>query len=662
MNRARSQMVNAAESKLTEEVSVSGLQAGPPTENGAGQTGQPVLVHQLWLAFGLMLTVVVYCSTLAFDFVYDDRSQVLYNPWLRSWRFVPHYFTVQVWGFHNPSVLGNYYRPLFFLWLRLNYMLFGLRPWGWHLTSVLAHAGVTLLVYFLASRITGDRPTAALAATIFGVHPAHIEAVAWVSGVTEPSMALLFVSAFLCHLKARERRKRFQGWIAVSLLLYSVAVLAKETALVLPLLIFAYEWIYWPQAADAASSKARARRIRNAIWRTLPYLALCPPYLIVRSAVLKGLSHPITELPLATIAFTWPSLLWFYLKLLVWPMGLSPCYNTPYVAGPDLFNFVLPLGALAGAGLILWVWARRTQAKEPSQSNQSKSRAIAFALTWFIVPIVPLFNLSVFLEGDIAHDRYMYLPSVGFALIAALALRELRVGGGRLFRQPAVQVAVALVVVVFFALGTVFQSLMWADDLLLYSRGVQVAPGNRNVKMNLGNVACERGLYQAGIKLFQEVIQEHPDFWAAYYNLGYTYYKLGNLQEANRYLTRATEVDLFRADAFLYLGLTRMKMGRLNEAAPLIRHAIEAAPEGAPVYHFALGLVLKAQGDLRGALEEFKTELLVDPEEQAARDQIIEIETRLSGRRSEGSSTQPVPAPSPISSYKSKLPGHPTAK
>jgi hypothetical protein len=513
-------------------------------------------------------------------------------------------------------------------------MLFGLRPWGWHLTNVLAHLTVTLLVYYLASKIIGDRLTAAVAATIFGVHPVHIEAVAWVSGVTDPSMTLLLISSFLCHLTARERQRRTWAWGTASILLYALAILAKETALVLPLLIFAYESIFSPVERAQESLGDPGTRLRNAARWAIPYLALIPPYLFVRAAALHGLSHAVTPLSPATILFTWPSLLWLYLKLLVWPLGLSPCYDTPYVTHPDLFNFFLPASAVASAALLLGVWARKSLNRTSRPANASRSRVIVFALAWLVVPILPLAHLSVLPKGDIAHDRYLYLSSVGFALLVALALRELPVGRAKLLGWPAVQLLTALGVVVLLTAGTVVQSLVWADDLLLYSRGLAVAPNNRNVKMNLAIVACEHGLYQPGIKLYKELIDQNPDFSLPYYNLGYTYYKLEDLKEADRYLSRATELNAFGANAFLYLGLTRMKLGRLRDAESLIRHAIEAAPEGAPVYHFALGVVLKAEGDLQGARDEFRAELSVDPDERAAYDQVAEVERLLDSRPS----------------------------
>lgn len=591
-------------------------------------SGTQITVSQIVLAIGLGLTFIAYCGTLAFDFAYDDRAQVLGNPWIRAWHYVPRYFTTNVWGFHNPNVLGNYYRPLFFVWLRANYVLFALRPWGWHLTSVFAHLGVTWLVYRLAVRITQDRLTAALAATIFGVHPVHIEAVAWVSGVTDPSMALALIPSFLCYLRARGRGPRARIWLAASLALYALALLAKETAIVLPLLVFVYEWIYQP-AGGGGLRHGRRARFASALGSSLPYLALIPLYLAARASALKGLGHTITPLPSTTMVFTWPSLLWFYLRLLVWPFGLSPCYDTPYVGHPDFFNCLLPATAVASVAFLVRVWARRTTAGQGPESSAARSRAFALTVAWLLVPILPLLNLSVFPPGDMVHDRYLYLPSVGFALLAGLALRDMRGGQLRLFGQPVPRMATGLALAIVFVAGTMRQSLMWADDLLLYSRGVSVAPRNRIVKMNLAIVACERGLYDPGIAIYKQLIHQYPDFWLPYYNLGYVYYTLGDFGEADRYLRGAVQLNLLSPSPFLYLGLTRMKMGHLEEAEPLLRHALQSAPDGSPVYHFALGIVLKAEGDLPGALQEFRAELAVNPDEKAVLNQMAEVESRL---------------------------------
>src|SRR6266496_1740761 len=90
-------------------------------------------VMELLLAAG---TFLVFCGSLAFGFVYDDRMQILQNVSITRWSYVPQYFTKQVWALIDPHILANYYRPLFLVWLKINYSLFGLNPTGWHALSI----------------------------------------------------------------------------------------------------------------------------------------------------------------------------------------------------------------------------------------------------------------------------------------------------------------------------------------------------------------------------------------------------------------------------------------------------------------------------------------------------------------------------------------------
>src|SRR5678816_714642 len=141
------------------------------------------------------------------------------------------FFTEHLWAFRYP--VGSYYRPIFLVWLTFNHWLFGLNPVGYHLTGILLHVGVTLLVFLLVRRLTRDQATAAIASLVFGLHPAHIEAVAWISGATESLLAVLFLGSFLCYIRYREDEGGRLSWLTAALVLAVLTVLAKEQGVML---------------------------------------------------------------------------------------------------------------------------------------------------------------------------------------------------------------------------------------------------------------------------------------------------------------------------------------------------------------------------------------------------------------------------------------------
>ncbi len=568
----------------------------------------------------LVLGFATYVGTLWFQFVLDDRGQVVENHYVHSWRYLSVLFTKQIWIFAAPRILANYYRPLFLVWFLLNHTLFGLHPMGWHLTTVLVHLAVTLMVFELVRRITQDRWIAVFAALVFALHPAHIESVAWVSGVSDPLLALCLLPSFIFYVNWRERRPRRLGWLVASLFFYALTLLAKETGVILPVLVFAFEWI-WPEGLTAQSRLGRwGQRLRASVLRTLPYVFLTAVYAMVRSRVLRGFAHVVNPLPLSTIILTWPSLLWFYFQHLVWPFDLCVFYELPYVTRPSSPRFIFPMVGLTVVAVGLWVWYRRLAKVRPEAA-----RVLVFALVWVIVPLMPLADLSLFAKGETAHDRYLYLPLIGFGILLGLALRPLGSLPVRAFGEPAFQCLAFLALAAFLGTATSKQDSYWANDLLLYSRGATKVPSSNAAVTDLASVYGELGQYGAAIRLYHEVLERDPQLWYANYNLGYTYYQLSDLQGADKYLRRAIALDGSVPDEYFYLGLSSMKRGHDEFAEASFRRAIQLDPQGLG-YHFALGLVLQQKGDTIDALRQFKLELANHPHEKAAMQQIQQIE------------------------------------
>ncbi len=182
----------------------------------------------------LAITAAVYLPTLAFGFVCDDAEQIVTAQPHYTWSALPSYFTTDVWSY-TAFVKSNYYRPGFLVWLLLDSRLFGLDTVLWHASVLALHLAATLLFYLLARRISADVAVAGAAALLFGLHPSHVEAVAWLSGSTETVFAVLALASILCHIR---------GWRAAALLLFAAALFSKETAIVLPLLLAACDWLF----------------------------------------------------------------------------------------------------------------------------------------------------------------------------------------------------------------------------------------------------------------------------------------------------------------------------------------------------------------------------------------------------------------------------------
>ena len=564
---------------------------------------------RLLLLVALVGTLAAYLNGMQYPFVYDDPYQIVNNDAVHSWQFIPRYFTSDVWPHTDSFVGGSYYRPIFQMWLLLNYKIGGLNPVWWHVTSLILHLLVTASVFTLATRLVNDEVTAAITALLFGLHPVHVESVTWISGVTDPLMAIFFVASFLCYLN--NKRRPSPRWLVLSLLLYMFSMWSKEPAVMLPVIVVFYRWIE-PNADADSEPLTSLQRFMNGLRDALPYVGLTLVYLSVRYLALKGFMRPMTVLPLTTLIYTWPSILVFYARLLVWPFGLSVFYDTPYVASPQVQNFVLPLLVLIALGLGLYFLSKR-------------DRMVAFLSLWMLLPILPVLNFSVFAEGELAHDRYLYLPSIGFCMLLAMAIRKIKLGSSSVLGLPLPQVAAVLLLAGVFAVVTARQNKFWSSEFSLSARGVEIAPSNTIAANNLAKELALRGDYEHAIPLFRQVIERRPTYWFSNFNLGYVYYRLGDLREAEHYLRKAIQILPGDAAEHRFLGFTLLEVGRKDEAEQELRRAI-SLKSNAPDQHQALGTILEQRKDFSGALKEFQLESEVNPTNIGVKQKIAEME------------------------------------
>jgi protein O-mannosyl-transferase len=565
--------------------------ASNPPHDPAQRSASPKVVDLLppraAIIAAAALTVAVfaiYSPALNFQFILDDH-RFTNDPRIQSAGHVWEYFTSFAWSQTTGGPL-SFFRPIFVSWLRLNYILAGDSPWGWHFLSLAKHAAAAFLLGLLVWKLLRDRAAALIAAGLFALHPAQTESVAWAT-VPDPLMSIAAFATFLFYFKHAKqfsvkssafsgklnRRARKQAaskpapnaslaWIVASATAFLFALMAKETAAVLPVAIFALAFLDAPQAKPTSASMAKSkdpatpseetstasRRLLVALLQTLPFFVAAAFYFLLRFHALGGhLSSQTQSLPAKTLLLSLPATLWFYVTTIVWPTH-SHAFADPNLA--DVFSVhgvLLPaLGVLIFGAVIasLCVVAWKKSERRVSDNNaQDTRRAILLGAALLSLPILPALNLNALNPGDFLHGRYTYLPLAGLALLVAVGYCLIAPNLRRIFLG-----ATALVLIVFSVL-TIQQEQPWKDDLTLFTWAHQIAPHNVPVDQSLvrAHVQVALGLDETGqcdqaIPIFNDAIRQYPQDWYAWAGLGECFAKLNNLPEAEQALRRASEL------------------------------------------------------------------------------------------------------------------------
>ena len=632
-----------------------------------------------------LVTFVVYSGSLSFDFVWDDWPQIVNSPIIRTWSNLPRAFGSDLW--YHVARHQVYYRPLFVAWSMLNYTLFGLRPWGWHLGAVLLHVGAVVAVFWFVRRLGLEYWTAALAALIFALHPVHIEPVTWISAASDTMVTMFAVLAFAAFLNGRdaehnpqqnpEKRKRTAWWIA-SLALLACALLTKEMAVMFSALVAIYAWLH-----PAQKNASLGQRALGTVMEAAPYAAVTLAYALLRKhALLHATGQFDPNHGMVDVARTLPLVLFIYLRQLLIPIGITGLYYTPYVTRAIFSQVVAPVVVLGSALVGLWYWNRR-------EGNST----VAFAGLWLLVGLAPALYLRNFGNGDFVRDRYMYLPSIGFAILAALALRRLPSIKG--WSAQAVQGCAVLVLCGGYVGASIAQQVYWGNDLLLLVRGQSLYPGNPYANAGLAKEYSQRGAHDRAIELAESVVRDHPEYgygplalaeayiragrfeegrvwldrvnpdyaksemgmaavaglygqmgdyerafalcseilekepnlYSALYNCGNIHLIDGQYRDAEQLLSRAVQLVPEQAAPKHFLGRALLQDGRNAEAQPYLLQAVAMDPKVWD-YHYWLAVSLERTGNMFAARAEYQRALQLNQDSKEAKMRLTELEAK----------------------------------
>jgi protein O-mannosyl-transferase len=426
-----------------------------------------------------ILTALFYVPVLDAGFLnWDDPPYVTANPNIRSldWSTVVWAFTT----FHE-----GIWHPLTWLSLALDHAIYGLQARGFHLTNLLLHVANTVLVFLVWERMTGAFWRSAVVAALFGLHPMHVESVAWVTerkDVLSTFFWLLTMAAY-----ARYVRMGTSTAYGLVVLAFLMGLLAKPMLVTLPFALLLLD--YWP-----------LRRLsRRAVLEKVPLLALA---LLVTGIAVAAVSTVMSDAvpdpipPAALVANAVVSTA-KYLWLTVWPFRLSPWYSHPWFEGAPLSVVSVGTATLVVVGVS--VLAVAVAGRRPY---------VPVGWFWYVGTLVPVLGL-VYNGRQGMADRYAYVPHIGLFVAATWAVADLPLWRERVARRAgAVGLAAALVVL---AVLTARQTRVWRDDRTFWGYTARVNPHSFIAHQALAGMLQNEGKTREALVLFRRAVKIRPE-------------------------------------------------------------------------------------------------------------------------------------------------------
>lgn len=608
--------------------------ANPRNKKPRKQERQEPSAQRLRWALPLLIaivTLVVFSPALQNGFVsWDDDRNFLENPLYRGlgWSELRWMFTTSQ---------GGHYQPLSWMTLGLDYLLWGMEPWGYHLTNLLFHAANAVLFFFVSLRllslaffrtsVSKDlalHAAAGLAALIFSIHPLRVESVAWVTARRDVLSAFFFLWTLLCYLRAStvaETVSARRRWMTAAVFVYALSLLSKAIGMTLPVVLLALD-VYPLRRLGGGSGRfdlevSTVRLDRTAhlerwfgpgarrIWfEKVPFFLLAAIFGIValfiqeEAGALKPLERYGLTARIAQALFGFA----FYLWKTIFPFGLSPLYELPARFNPWDWPFVLSGLAVVAVSLGLFVVGERWPA------------GLAIWV-YYLVVLAPVSGLAQ-TGVQITADRYSYLSCLGWAILAGAGLLHCWRAwvGGRISLKTFVVVK-GLVIAIVIGLGLLSwrQVQVWHDSERLWRHVLAIDPKSSIGHNSLGVVLVGRGELKEAIEHYRVALQIDPAYAKAHNNLGSALAMRGELKEGVEQYHEALRIDPAYAKAHYNLGVALARQGHLEEAIAHFRRAVRIDPAYAMAHH-NLGTALAIQGELERAIDHFRQALQIQPE------------------------------------------------
>jgi protein O-mannosyl-transferase len=500
----------------------------------------------------LILTVVFLAHSLSLNngFVnWDDDVHLTENPAVLSLDAsnIKEIFTTTV---------NHTYIPLTVLSFAVEHYFFGYNPLFYHLNNILLHLVVTALIIAFARRLGLSFVAAGLAGLIFGIHPLHVESVAWVTERKDVLYAVFYMLSLLVYLRYLDARRA--KYLILSIMLAVLSMLAKPMALSLPLVLVVCDWFY--------AGRLKWRDIFNKFY----YLAFLGPIAWATYVFHADMVEPQAW----SNVLVWIWCFMFYLGKFLVPGETMLFYPLPFPVALHNPSYLFTIIYFIAFCALLWIGRR--------------NRLLLFAAMFYTVSIFFLLRFNVTLDG--VADRFMYLPSAGWCMFVAVAVEKAWANSKR--NIPVFYgILIALAMVLSGAVAqTQARTLVWRDSVALWSNQLEgnTQTGTWAAYTKLADAYAEQGKLPEALNAYQRAIERKGNVADPYFGMADVYKTMGDLDEAAALYAEALRHDPRHFQALFELARIYQSRGRAEEALALDRRAIEANPLNEKIYRAVL--------------------------------------------------------------------------
>ncbi len=520
--------------------------------------------------FILLAVFISYSPTLKNNFVYlDDDTHLLENSSIRGLDIahIKQIFTTTV---------DRVYAPLTFLSFAIEYKFIKYKPFIYHLDNLILHLGTTACVFYFALQLGLPLLAAFIAALLFGIHPMHVESVAWVTERKDVLYAFFYMLSVCFYLKYLSRREI--ATYTLTIIFGILSILAKPMALSLPLILLVCDW-FKKRAFD-----------KSMILDKIPHFF----YIVSIAWITYSLNArvPGENIHSSVIIWIWTAV--FYIHKFFFPLTLVPMYALPQPISLSNPHYFGAIGLFALLIILLFIFRRE--------------RWVGFAALFYFLSMFFLFRYDNIVDKNIVADRFIYLPCLGICFLIGFWFDQL-------FKKENLRVIlsiIAILVVMLLSAKTFAQTQLWKDSIPFWNHELKHYPDNATGYGNRGEAYRDNGQYDLALADFNKAIASDPKYAQGYNSRGQLYAMRGNIDAALQDFLKVIDLNPRFDEAYNNIGIIYSIKKDKEKALSYFKQAIEIDPTNVEA-HYNLGDFYYAQGQFEQAFEHFQKVIALNP-------------------------------------------------